>query len=300
MRLHASSASCALIAGLVALSSAAPSRAFVVTPHGANAGEGYYSILGLQHITGVGPAVPQTFSSTGAQGANHLKEDLWYWRVRGIDTRERAFGQGVSNGTGVVGNFVGNLQGTLDTGGMNYSVSGAGYSYSAQQRYTITKGTLGPTVDRTLTIINNSAATLAVNAYSYLDLDVDGVVMNQYTGPGAGPGEFRSFTLVLINGRRIRYEAVTNPRDGVEPVPSFQGGDAATLRALFTDLAPSELNNTVVGTEGDFAGAFQWDLEVAPGDSITVSTRLSFVPEPGVAALLTLSGVFAFGRRRTA
>ncbi len=75
----------------------------------------------------------------------------------------------------------------------------------------------------------------------------------------------------------------------------------ANIRGLLTDNSITNLNNTGLPFgPGDFTGAFQWTVTLAPGEAFTAtaSMTVTYIPAPSALALLGLGGLIGCGRRR--
>jgi len=78
----------------------------------------------------------------------------------------------------------------------------------------------------------------------------------------------------------------------------FQADAAANLLALLGDGAATTLDDAPGPVTGDVASAFQWDADLAPGDSLVLSENKHVVPEPATLLLL-VGGSAALLRRRS-
>lgn len=276
-----------LAAAIAALGAASGASAqFTVTPGGALAGNGYFA-QGTQPTsltsTGIGSS---NFGATSATVADQLFQDWWWFRGPG-DTREFTFANGAAaGGPTAAGTLVGTNTGNLDTGGYDYTVtnSTAGYAFTAQLRWQIFGSGAGPYVVYSANIINNGNNPLALSMFHYNDFDANGTTVNTWS--------FADNAYTITAGAVTLYH-------GADGFTARQSTQWSALRGLLSNTAVDNLNNTDVGTPGDYTSGFQWDLNIAAGGSQMITGFLGFaVPAPGAAALLGLGGLAAARRRR--
>lgn len=264
---------------------------FTITPGGANAGNGVFSSGALaaaaaSNLTGTGNATANFRATTGTSTDN-MFQSSWWFRGAG-DTREFAFGNGTSGALSVSGSTVGNNAGTLDTGGYDFVVANAGYSFLSQQRWQIfNDGVSGVQVVQTNTIVNTGVSDLTLALFSYNDFDPAGSFSHPYSYSG---GQFTMTSgAVTINWAGFGADA-------------RQSSNYSSLRTALADTSVNNLNGTDGAAPGDFTGAFQWNLVVPVGGSATVIGGYTIngnpAPAPGALALLGLGGAAAARRRR--
>ncbi len=273
-------ASAALVLGVPALGQ------FTITPKGLNAGNGVFSNGPIPaSLTGSG-FTPAAFHLTDGLSTNHMFQDWWWFRASG-DTREYAFANGsVPGGPACSGVVVGNTLGTLEDGGYAFEVTNAtaGYSFTSNQLWNIVESAEGVYLVSGNTVRNTGTSPLSVSLFHYADVDLNGT---------SGDDAF-SFA-----GDRFTVS------DGVfslivlsETYDAYQADVFATLRDVLSDAVTSDLTNAVVGSPGDFTGAFQWNAVLNPGQAVKVMALMELVPAPGSAAILAMAGLFAARRRR--
>lgn len=156
-----------------------------------------------------------------------------------------------------------------------------------------------------ITLRNVSTSSYTLHFYQYSDFDLLGNAANDHvelirdrtTGPFIGATQWDGDP----NNRQFAAHISVTPANH---------GEATFWSVLLnelTDSTPTTLADTVgvVGSGGDVDCAFQWDLSLAAGGSITldVDKNLSLpaciVPEPSAAALLGIGALgLAFYRRR--
>jgi hypothetical protein len=137
-------------------------------------------------------------------------------------------------------------------------------------------------------ITNTSLTPLDFNFWEYVNLNLLGSPTN---------------TSVSITGGNTAWQY--NGALGVSEtadVPSPSRYEANFQSTVLADVEAGLLSDNSSQTNGDLAWAFQWDQQIAPGDSLIISKdkQLSVVPEPGTLALLGMSalGLLAYAWRR--
>ncbi|MGH7132230.1 MAG: hypothetical protein ACREJO_09830 [Phycisphaerales bacterium] len=279
-----------VLAGALAVPSLAMAQ-FSITPGGTNSGNGLFA-QGAPTTTmaGTGQANANLFATT-TSAPDQAFQDAWFFRAAG-DTRERAFGTQVSGGYAGTSVLVGNNANTLDTGGYDHTVTNTNtanpYAFSAQLRWQIAAGPNGPVVTYTAVVTNlglPGTAPLALSMFHYNDMDALGTAGTDVYSYSAG-------TFSVSEGTTNLFHSGVN-------ATAYQAAVFAGNRITLNDTAVTTLNNTVVGSPGDYTGAFQWDLTIAAGASATITGQFGFVvPTPGAAALLGLGGFMVSRRRR--
>lgn len=260
---------------------------FSITPGGTNSGNGNFAngtIATSATGTGIGSA---NFRPTTTASTDNMFAHTWWFRA-GNDTREYTFANTAVAPLTMTGSLVGNNLNTLDTGGYDFNVSSAnGYTFTAQLRWQIVVDVGGPKVNYSAVINNTGASALSLSLINYCDLDGNGTAAaDTYSINGAGD------TFSVSDGpTSLEYRAFAPA--------AYQATTFSALRTLMSNTAVDNLNNTVVGSPGDFTGGFQWNLSIDPGASATVGGYVAFVPAPSSLALLGIGSLLA-GRRRRA
>ena len=207
---------------------------------------------------------------------DHLFWNWWWYRVDGAPAESQM-------SPPLTQSYVGNVA----SGGASEP------SFDWRLRVTLTDGPVpgqAQIVER-MTLINTTNNPIRVALFNYVDFDV---------GQSAG-GD----SAILVNPQLMRI--------------TDAGGDFAEFLAVganawevqawpvlinaLNDASVTNLSNTGLPFgPGDFTGAFQWNLSIPVGGSVTVFEGLAInmeaVPAPGVLALLGLGGLLAMRRRR--
>lgn len=268
----------------------AASAQFTITPGGANAGNGVFS----QGAAATSPA------SVGLSGANlrptiatspdQLFQDAWFFRVAN-DTREFAFATGSSGGYTLTSALVGNNAGTLDIGGYDHTVTNtaAGTSFTANLRWQIFSNAAGPYVAYTATINNTSipgvVGDLNISLFHYNDFDANATAATDTYSYSNG-------VFTVSDGPVTLFHSGNNAN-------AYQAAVFSANRMGLNDALVTNLNNTVVGSPGDYTGAFQWNLTIPAGGSMTIGGVIGYaIPAPGAVALFGFAGLAATRRRR--
>lgn len=139
-----------------------------------------------------------------------------------------------------------------------------------------------------IVLINVGSTPLDLHFFQYSDFDLGGTAGGD--------------TVFIPNGNLAQQsdsagtafnETVVTPAANHWQVSSF-----ATVRNLFSDGLPTTLNDFGGPLTGDMTWAFEWDINLLPGDSFVISKDKLITPAPGAFALLGLGGLVAGRRRR--
>lgn len=207
-------------------------------------------------------------------GTDYAFQNWWYFRVDG-DTQENAFpfGAGAVDSESYVG----------DTASLDWNASIAAFDANLS----IVVNEVGPdagTVTSAMTISNTGSAPLSLSLFNYVDIDNNGA--------GGDSG-------ALVGPNRIDISDGT-VGDIVQLLgvgaDAFQVDAFPTLRGLLEDGVVDNLDNSGLPFgPGDISAAYQWDLEIGPGESAVVisggAVNTMAVPEPASLTLLALAGL---------
>lgn len=221
-------------------------------------------------------------------GVNHLFNQ-WFW-FRVGDTG----GEQPIHALPEIGRFVTDTNPFIDSRPDTFNVSfGSMTSYTIDVRFSLTGGVAGSNTSdilETITITNRGSTVLPFRFFQYADFDLNNDVVDQ----SVSVDPFNR--VVQTDGTLGVAETVISPPPAAHEVGVF----SSTLDSL-NDASPTTLNgtSTLSGTDRqDYTWAFQWNANIAPGQSFIISKDKLLVPAPGAAALLTLGGLLAARRRR--
>ena len=153
-------------------------------------------------------------------------------------------------------------------------------SFDSSLITTILDGVLGAaTLVSELTVTNTSPGPITLHLFNYLDADVG----DTFTGDSAS---------LLGGDTTLMQVADTSVFDTVqyraEESIAYQVTVFASLRSMLEDGDVTTLDNSGLPfAPGDFTGAFQWTLDLAPGESATVCATFGVndgAPECGGSA----------------
>lgn len=223
-------------------------------------------------------------------GRNHLYNQWFWFRVGDTGPEQRIntlpeIGRSVQDTNPFVDN-------RPDTFNIRY---GTANSFYIDVRFSLTGGaTNSNTSDilETISITNNSNATLPFRMFQYADFDLNDDIVDD------------SVSIDPLNRVTQRDGSLAVAETVVSPLPNFHevGVYSTTINAL-DDALTTTLNGTSVlndGTRRDYTWAFQWNFDLAPGSTFIISKDKLLTPAPGAAALLAMGGLAAGRRRRRA
>jgi hypothetical protein len=155
---------------------------------------------------------------------------------------------------------------------------------------------------QSMRITNTNAIAASVDLFHYADLDVTRAI-----SPGSYYFTSTSFSndFAQVNGgNQMEVYDVNWPgwvtwtasNPSAYEMGAFDGLGSALRSATTYNLAN---NGTFFGT-GNFTGAFQWTLQLAAGQAVTVDSNMELMswPTPGTLSLLGLAGLTGARRRR--
>jgi hypothetical protein len=227
-------------------------------------------------------ANPGGIANWNTDGISSLYEQSWYFRL-GDATGQREIPLHVLtlNSSEIVGEN--EIQ-------LSYNGEDRGFDLAADITYTLLGGPIGSgssTIDQTATMTNlDTVNPLSLSLFGYSDFDLPNSFSDVASGGVDG--------ITQVNTASFLRTATVTP---VSPTPhAFQiseAGDVQTLRNTLGDGLPTELSNaTSPFGPADVDFAFQWELEIPVGGSVTISTTQTVageVPEPILGPLMQWS-----------
>lgn len=137
-------------------------------------------------------------------------------------------------------------------------------------------------------ITNTSTSTISFSFFQYVDFDLGGTTLDT--------GSIESGNTALqsdLDGTTSVSETVATPAPD-----AFQMSEYPSIADLFGNGTVDTLDGSDSVAEGNVSWAFQWNLELAAGDTFQISKNKTLAPSPGSMALLGMGGLFAARRRR--
>ncbi len=203
---------------------------------------------------------------------NHLSEMTWWIRFPG-DTRESFLhdSMSLSGSTGNTATFTFNKRDLA--GVLNYQLEG-GPPASGQSKFI-----------QSFTLTNTGKGASSFSLFQYNDLDVN-FFADDDTARYLGPG-----TIEQTDGdgsTTIVFKAL-----GVLP-SAWEIASAPDLLDQLDDNSLTTLNSSPTELSGDVEFALQWDIQLAPGESITLQT-VHAVPVPPALWMFGSAFVMIFG-----
>jgi hypothetical protein len=150
-------------------------------------------------------------------------------------------------------------------------------------------------ITETISVLNTSASPLDFHFYQYSDFNLDGALNNNtVTLSTDGSGLFNQAS--QTDGVNLLTESVTTAN------PGANRGEAElvpiTRNKLNNGIAPVALNSADTTATGNVTWALEWDVLLAPGDTLLISKDkhldVQIVPEPSALVILPL-GLAAVG-----
>jgi predicted secreted protein len=231
-------------------------------------------------------------NSWNVNGVNYLAQEWYDFSVgNSAPTSLNALNTG-GNPVSVTESDSRGLPGVDNTAKLGYTDPAAGFTATAT--YQLTGSFDDPPIKgdltETLKITNTSSSTLTFHLYEYTNFQLDGTTPNN--------------SLTITGGNNAKQ---TDPANGVyatvysTPTSHSEAATASTLSSALGGSSPVTLNDNPTITNADAALGYEWDLSIAPGQSVTIGTDkdINSIPEP--SSCVALAGVAAvmLGRRRT-
>lgn len=273
---------------LAVLLSAGAAHGQTITAPGGNATFTYNAGAVPTNGTAIGGGSSNLDINGAATGGDSLFEHWWWYRVDGVDTREYRY-HAPSNPFVASGDIMtGAFEFEHFRSDLHYQISDQDGSSPFHARLVVTN-----------TVVNTSPVPRTIQLFAYGDLDVNGRIINSYQYDAANyrfmvDDVSPTTTTAYFKGFGAgRYQADT-----------YTTTPGARVRGLVADADIDNLNNTVLGSPGDFTGAFQWTLTLQPG-AITQNMAVFEVnprpwPAPGTLAVFAIASVASARRSGTA
>ncbi len=233
-------------------------------------------------------------SSSGAnnwlvEGQNQLFKQWFWYRIGDVGAGDREYSIDTLSAPSVASSA---NSATISYSGSLFDISityllGGGVAGSGQS-----------TLNEDILIVNKSGSSLDLQFFQYSDFDLagddigDSVLLYPSTSP---------FQLAY------QWDGTIGLTEGIVTVNPFASrGDVGVAPAIYGNLqdnAITDLSTSTGGTIGpaDVEFAFQWDLAISAGDSVTISKvknlNVYVIPEPTTAAL-SLMGLALVALRR--
>jgi hypothetical protein len=237
--------------------------------------------------TGAGSAnfgLANTIATASTVTSDYLFQNWWWYRSAG-DTREFALSN-QTFGTALGANsaflrYVEPIGGSTTNGTLTFE-----FTYTLNQ---ITPTSAAVTIN--WSVVNNSQSEQRVSFFSYTDYDVISAGDDVYSRTlGTGVDVIRA-DLSTTNNTQFASVGADLRLPNAWQIGPFSG-TGSPRTALGGNTAIDNLNNAINGTNpGDLAGAFQWELVIAPGGTVggRVTKGYNYViPAPGALALMGL------------
>lgn len=222
----------------------------------------------------------------GGATTDHLYSNLWTYRTQANNTNT-LFGFFSPNtlsdsGNTLTATWLDNGPGV--TGNARFD---ANFSIKVEQGANSTQARVNTVLVITARAANTAARNFSI--FNVVDMDLGGTAASDSATLGNSNQTFSWLDAGGTTGEHSGYGA-----------SRWESGSGSTLRSKIA----SGSNNlaSTVGSGTDLASGFQWDFNLAPGQSATIyasfSVNMASIPTPGSMALLGLGGLVAGRRRR--
>lgn len=207
-------------------------------------------------------------------GTDHLFRNQWYYRSQ-INSFEHELGSNNNTDEGASGN----------TGFIEWAEGG--FAFRLDLTLTDTgEGTAR--VDQTLAVSNISGEGREISVFNYSDFEFGGFLA---TNGATRDADGFTVTNPDIAGRVARHLDFAQ-------ADRWQLADGNDILDELDDFDADVLTNLNTISFDDMTGAFQYDLFIADGATVRVSTALAIVPAPGVLGAMGLGALAGVRRRR--
>jgi hypothetical protein len=238
----------------------------------------------------IDPASSAGVNSWLVEGQQQLFTQWFWYRVGDVGTGTREYSIDTLSAP------------TVTSSATSATIAYSGSLFDISVTYLLGGGTVGSgqsVLNEDILIVNKSGAALDLQFFQYSDFDLagtaggDSVLLDPSTSP---------FELAY------QWDGNIGLTEGIVTINPFAGrgdvGFAPSIVSQLNDGGITDLSNTAgpIGP-GDVEFAFQWDLAIGAGDSVTISKikdlNVYVIPEPTTAALSLLGlGFFAVRRMR--
>jgi large repetitive protein len=146
-----------------------------------------------------------------------------------------------------------------------------------------------------LTVQNTSAAPLDLHFFQYSDFDLGGVLGGQTLQflPNNLNNQF--YKVQQTSGSIVLNSTISTASF---PVGHVEAGLFAATANSLNDANPTTLNDATSAGPGDVTYAYQWDMILAPNESLQISKLTTIVPEPSSLSLAALAALALAVRKR--
>ena len=221
---------------------------------------------------------------------NQLFQNWWYYRTA-ADSREYPFGTYTRSAGGQISGTSSYIGNTAVYNWTDQGITG-GPRFTAIYTTTLTHGAQPntATLSQSMQITNPGVSALTIVLFNYADIDANG--SNPLDTDTATGG------LAAITDADGPWQVVHS----AVGASHYQVSNYSTIRDFLLDGNVNNLDDSGLPFgPGDYTGAFQWNLTIPAGQSVTVTSALAVSPVPEPGTLLLTAAAAAAGivwRRR--
>ncbi|TVQ54112.1 MAG: hypothetical protein EA377_06465 [Phycisphaerales bacterium] len=222
------------------------------------------------------------FRPSIGSSANHLSQQSWHFRIDGMHNRQFMFSESQGNPT-TSGMF--SSTGSYEWSGLAGGILDAKLTIELQDGRAPNEATL----TQTMSLTNTSSSAFTISLFHYADINAGGA-------PSLNNANALNSNLLDISkgNEFVHWQGI-----------GADAYDYQHFNRLFNKLtSPSIVNLSSPQSPllaADFTGAFQWTLDIDPGDTVSVTSIISsniVIPAPGAVLLLAGSALISSRRRR--
>ncbi len=214
-------------------------------------------------------------------GTNHLWNQQWFVRVGTDDTSDlfTALGTPVRE---------------IEVDSLSYEYEGRGLEIEAE--YSLTggaPGSLRSRLNEKLSITNNGLSSVHLDLFQYTDWDLTGSSDDDNVSLELGP---------LNSATAYQWDSLTYAKETVNQLPTHY--QTASSFVILDELYSSSdlTDDTSFTGPTDCTFAWQWSLDLDPGDSFSLCKEKSIAPVPEASTVLALpigaTALLGYFRRR--